>query len=94
VEAFAGNDRAACADEMVLSARNPSPGTGMWSVPGGQGAAVFEDPTSPNTRVYNLGRGQNTLRWTVWHNGCSTYDEVVIDNQLPSRPYAGNDGGW
>ncbi|NLX72156.1 MAG: PKD domain-containing protein [Bacteroidales bacterium] len=91
VEAFAGNDAAACADEMVLSARNPSPGTGMWSVPGGQGAAVFEDPTSPNTRVYNLGRGQNTLRWTVWHNGCSTYDEVVIDNQLPSLPYAGNE---
>ncbi|MCA1744248.1 MAG: PKD domain-containing protein [Bacteroidales bacterium] len=91
VEAFAGNDAAACADERVLSARNPSPGTGMWSVPGGQGAAVFEDPTSPNTRVRNLGRGPNTLRWTVWHNGCSTYDEVVIDNQLPSRPYAGND---
>lgn len=91
IDAHAGSDRAVCADEIVLSAQSPLPGTGSWSVPGGQGAAVFESPTSPTTRVSNLGRGPNTLRWTVWHKGCQTHDDVVVVNELPSTPYAGNE---
>jgi PKD repeat protein len=91
IDAQAGNDRAVCADEVVLSAQSPLPGTGSWSVPGGQGAAVFESPTSPTTKVTNLGRGNNTLRWTVWHKGCQTYNDVVVVNQMPSSPYAGNE---
>jgi gliding motility-associated-like protein len=91
IDAHAGNDRTVCADEIILSAQSPLPGSGSWSVPGGQGAAVFESPTSPTTRVTNLGRGTNTLRWTVWHNGCQTHDDMVVVNQMPSTPYAGND---
>jgi hypothetical protein len=91
IDAHAGNDREVCADEVILSAQSPLPGSGSWSVPGGQGAAVFESPTSPTTRVTNLGRGTNTLRWTVWHKGCQTHDDVVVVNHLPSTPYAGNE---
>ena len=90
VDANAGNDVQICSDETILEAVNPSPGIGSWSVPGGQGSAVFEDSSSPNTKVSKLGRGVNTLRWTVLHNGCSTYDDVVVENLLPSTPYAGN----
>ncbi|HHU00609.1 MAG TPA: PKD domain-containing protein, partial [Bacteroidales bacterium] len=91
IDADAGSDKSVCDDEVVLNAKNPTPGTGTWSIPGGQGSANFESPTSPTTRVRNLGRGANTLRWTVRYNGCVTYDDVVVNNNLPSIPYAGND---
>lgn len=91
IDADAGSDKSVCGNEVVLTARNPSPGVGTWSIPGGQGSANFESPTSPTTRVSNLGRGANTLRWTVRYNGCVTYDDVIVNNNLPSIPYAGND---
>lgn len=91
VIANAGVDRSECADEVTLSAVNPTPGTGMWSIPGGQGSAQFVSPGLATTRVTNLGRGSNTLRWTVSYRGCQSYDDVIVNNNLPSTPYAGNE---
>jgi large repetitive protein len=86
----AGIDSDYCASEAVLNAVNPSPGIGTWSVPGGQGAATFVDTNNPNTTVTNLGKGVNTLRWTVDYKGCRDHSDVVVTNNLPSTPNAGN----
>ncbi len=90
IDAIAGDDRIVCDDEITLHGNNPLPGVGEWSVPGGQGSAVFVNSSAPNTQARNLQRGANTLRWTIRHKGCVTYDDVVITNNLPSTAYAGN----
>lgn len=90
VEAIAGDNRTVCSDEVTLEGNSPLPGVGTWSVPGGMGSAVFVDPSSASTVVKSLGKGANTLRWTVSYKGCSTYSDVVIINDLPSAAYAGN----
>lgn len=90
IDAFAGNDRTICASEVVLEANSALPGLGSWSVPGGQGSAAFDNFSNPTTRVSNLRRGQNLLRWTINNKGCITQDDVIITNNLPSDAYAGN----
>ena len=90
IEADAGYPKTICASEVILEGNNPLPGVGSWSVPGGQGAALFDDPSSSTTRVRNLRRGDNTLRWTINYKGCVTHKDVIITNSLPSEAYAGN----
>lgn len=90
IAANAGPDRTYCSNEAVLAGSNPGLGVGTWSVPGGLGAAVFDNPNSPTTRVTNLGKGNNTLRWTVRYKGCTHSDDVIITNNLPVTPNAGN----
>lgn len=90
IAANAGPDRTYCSNEAVLAGSNPGLGVGTWSVPGGLGAAVFDNPNSPTTRVTNLGKGSNTLRWTVRYKGCTHSDDVIITNNLPITPNAGN----
>ncbi|MGQ1946253.1 PKD domain-containing protein [Geofilum sp. OHC36d9] len=90
IQASAGDDRVVCADEVILQGNNPFPGSGNWSIPGGEGTAVFTEPSQPGTTVNNLQKGSNTLRWTIGYKGCVTSDDVVITNDLPSTAYAGN----
>jgi hypothetical protein len=90
IQASAGDDQVVCATEVVLGGNNVSPGTGNWSIPGGEGTAVFGDTSEPGTTVTDLQKGSNTLRWTVGYQGCVTSDDVVITNDLPSTAYAGN----
>jgi gliding motility-associated-like protein len=80
-----------CSNTTVLQANNASPGVGTWSVGGGGvSQANFADVNNPNTTVSNLGRGQNTLRWTIVNQGCVSYKEMLVVNNSPSTAYAGN----
>jgi gliding motility-associated-like protein len=92
IEAYAGPDSiVTCNADTLLEANSALPGVGTWTVVGGGGnQASFEDVNAPNTRVYNLAKGVNTLRWTVDYRGCETYDEVQVINNSPSIAYAGN----
>lgn len=91
VKSDAGIDNATCDNHLVLSANNPTLGTGEWSIVGGSGAAVFTDSHSPNTEVKNLDQGKNILRWTINNFSCSSASEVIITNNAPSVAYAGGD---
>ncbi|MBN2776897.1 MAG: gliding motility-associated C-terminal domain-containing protein, partial [Bacteroidales bacterium] len=53
-------------------------GTGFWEVVTGSGDIT--NSTNYFTTVTNLSRNANTLRWTVSADGCSNFDDVVLDN--------------
>ncbi len=91
IQADAGRDVITCDNELILNANNPGNGAGQWSVRGGSGSATFESPNSSNTRVTNLDRGNNVLRWTVTNNRCVSWDEITVRNDSPSNAYAGAD---
>jgi gliding motility-associated-like protein len=88
-EAFAGGDQSLCVNNTMLAARQPFIGNGSWSVLSGSG--LFADTSSFNSRVYNVGSGSNTYRWTVRNQNCTSIDEVVISNNRPIGTYAGLD---
>jgi len=92
IEAYAGPDSmVTCNPDTILEANSALPGIGTWTVVGGgNNQATFEDQNAPNTRVYNLAKGVNMLRWTVSYRGCETYDEMSVINNSPSVSYAGN----
>jgi uncharacterized protein (DUF2141 family) len=91
IDAAAGADLITCSTDTILEANSGLPGVGTWSVVGGgENQAVFEDQNDPRSRVYNLAKGDNYLRWTVSYRGCDTFDEVNIVNNSPSTSYAGN----
>ncbi len=85
----AGIDSSICADNYILSANNPTIGTGEWSVVNGNG--IFVNVNSDTSKVNNLLQGQNTLRWTITNVNCSLSDDVIITNDLPDKPNAGVD---
>lgn len=85
----AGPDLDVCADNVFMSANQPSIGTGRWSVV--SGSATFENPGSPNSKATLLGAGPNVLRWTISNGSCTIYDEVTVLNSLPTVAYAGED---
>jgi gliding motility-associated-like protein len=90
IQAVVGPTQNICSNTTILEANNPFPGTGSWSVVGGASQAVFEQISNPNTRVSNLARGRNILRWSINNVGCSTFADVEIINNSPSTAYAGN----
>jgi gliding motility-associated-like protein len=90
IDAFAGDQQELCSDEAQLEANTANPGVGTWTVVGGTSQAVFEDSYNPNSKVYNLAKGTNVLRWTINYRGCETKSEVVMINNSPSTAYAGN----
>jgi len=85
----AGLDTAICADNYILSANNPTIGTGEWSVVNGNG--IFADVNSDTSVVNSLLQGANTLRWTITNADCSLSDDVIVTNNLPDVPNAGAD---
>ena len=87
--AYAGADRSVCGESFSLNANNPLIGMGEWSVL--SGSATIADPASYNSPVTNLSLGLNTLRWTITHQGCTSSDEVIILNDLPTNISAGTD---
>lgn len=91
IEAVVGDDQVLCDETTVLEANNPLEGTGTWSILGGSGSASFDDLNEPDTRVTNLDKGVNTLRWTIENDICISYDDVVITNNLPTEAFAGPD---
>ncbi|MCQ2236814.1 MAG: PKD domain-containing protein, partial [Bacteroidales bacterium] len=89
VVANAGKDQPICDDRTILQANDPGAAEGSWSIVGAASAGTFENSNNPNTKVVNLARGQNILRWTTTYKGCSDYDDVIITNGKPSIPHAG-----
>lgn len=87
--AFAGGDQSLCLNNTTLAARQPFIGQGSWSVLSGSG--LFTDTAAFNSRVYNIGSGPNTYRWSVRNENCISIDEVVINNNRPIGTYAGLD---
>jgi len=74
----AGKDHIVCSTTTVLTAQNPYPQKGRWTLLSGYG--VFEQAHSYTTRVDSLFPGNNIFRWTVEQNGKRYYDDVVISN--------------
>lgn len=85
--AYAGSDRSTCGEDIYLSAGNPVIGTGEWSVL--SGSATIQNPSLYNSLISNLSIGTNVLRWTVTNQGCTSTDEVVINNNKPTNIEAG-----
>ncbi|MBN1990908.1 MAG: immunoglobulin domain-containing protein [Bacteroidales bacterium] len=86
---FAGNDQIACSDTVTLSANPPSLGAGQWSIITGTG--TFDNRYLYNTTVRNLGKGDNTFKWTVSSSDCHVSDTVIIRSSIPTRAIAGAD---
>jgi hypothetical protein len=84
----AGTDKVICDDITDLAANNPVSGTGKWVVISGSGQ--FDTPTLYNTKVYNVGFGDNEYEWTIAYGQCSTKDVVTVTSRK-AAPYAGDD---
>jgi len=77
--AYAGEDQNVCDTIAFMNATPPPAGsTGIWSLNGGHGD--FVDNTLYNTQVNGLFDGFNTFQWTVYYNGSTYSDNVVIKN--------------
>jgi len=60
----------------ALDASTPTAGIGVWTVISGSG--TFEDDNNPQTRVTELSRYENILRWTVNNGVCETVSDTVL----------------
>ncbi len=87
----AGLDAPTCVDTAALSADNPAPGTGYWSVINAAGTPVFDNSTVYNTVVRNLASGANIFKWTAQKGNCPAWDIVTITNDTPTPADAGPD---
>ncbi|WP_462317435.1 PKD domain-containing protein [Marinilabilia sp.] len=76
----AGRDIAVCKDSVTLSGSLDIYHTGEWSLISGSGD--LESPGEPDTKVTNLGPGDNRFRWTITNGHCSDFDDVVIRNDF------------
>lgn len=82
--ANAGVAATTCTGSIQLGGNNPSVGIGTWSVISGSGTFTPNNNTY-NATVSNLNNGNNTFRWTISNNGCSTSSDVVItQNAVPT----------
>ncbi len=85
----AGFDQHICDTMVSLHASDATPGNGFWSTP--HPDVTIVDPTSNTTMVYGLYENTEYLfRWTVYQNGCSAWDEVIIYNDMV-QAHAGGD---
>jgi len=90
-QADAGVDQTHCSDEAALYGNSPAVGEGLWTLVSGSNSVTFQDQTVGNTRVSNLGQGENILRWTITNGNCVSSDEVTITNDNPTLANAGRD---
>lgn len=72
----AGADTTFCKTLSSMSAANPSPGTGMWSV--ASGGAFFSPPGSPTATAFAMTAGTNTWVWTVTQGACVWHDTITV----------------
>jgi PKD repeat protein len=88
LDATAGPDQHLCVDTTQLAAIEPEVGEGRWTV--ASGAVSFENPELYNTKITDIQRGENILRWTVTKSGYSISEDVIIYNHS-FDVYAGRD---
>lgn len=89
IQAQAMLDQEICGDSIGLSALDPTPGNGMWSVYDGTG--TINQPDTNSTWITGLSVGSNTIHWTVTNGACQTYDEVEIVTDTIVTAFAGTD---
>jgi len=75
--ADAGENSEVCASGSILTANNPSVGTGTWQVIKGSG--ILDNPGSFQTQVENLSVGLNEFEWKVVNGYC---DSAVSNVQV------------
>jgi hypothetical protein len=80
-----------CADTIQLIADpNLGGGSGVWSLKFGSLQVLIDNSTSPTTIARDLEIGNNVFVWTVTNRGCTSFDEVIIDNSLPVNTAGSN----
>jgi len=77
-EVNAGEDAVVCTNSKTLSGTMPANANGMWTLISGN--AKFSNPSSSTCIVSELAEGKNLFRWTVYYDGCTATDEVLITN--------------
>ena len=80
ITANAGNDDNTCTDTYTLSANDPTPGTGQWTISSGSG--TFADASDPNTTL-TIASSPVVATWTITNGSCVSSDNVTI-TQLDS----------
>ena len=95
-QAFAGDDKDACAGESVmLEGETPEVGTGTWTAsPTNPAMLEITNPNMANTTVSGFDEpGTYTLQWTLSNGACMNYDmdEVQITVTQEAPPNAGED---
>lgn len=86
---IAGANQILCSDSTMLGGNTPSNGTGTWTIV--SGSVQFANANTPNTKVYNIARGNNILAWVIDKDGCQSTSEMTIINNQPTKPFAGYD---
>jgi hypothetical protein len=79
--AYAGVDQIACTNTFTLTASDPAPYTGIWSLV--EATGKIANINSPTTTLTNVAPGTNIYRWTVSAGTYTTSDEVIITNTKP-----------
>lgn len=74
----AGFDQDICSEETNLSASNPGPWKGLWTLTGGAG--TITNVTANQTIVTGLSIGENIFKWTVTVGTCSASSQVKVNN--------------
>lgn len=72
--AAAGSDVTTCQQSASISATDPAPAAGVWSVISGVG--TVNAPNSASSSIDGLTAGQTTLVWTVT-NGCGSATDTL-----------------
>jgi len=76
----AGPAQTVCSTDASLAGENPSPGIGIWTTGSG---VIINNLTNYVTTVSGLhDNSPHTFRWTVNKNGCTAWDEIVVNNHL------------
>ena len=77
IVAFAGNPQQTCNENFTLVGSDPDTGTGKWTFT--DGIADFDNDEDRFTDVV-VGRGDNTLVWTITNGECENSSEVIISH--------------
>ncbi|HYG03559.1 MAG TPA: PKD-like domain-containing protein [Chryseosolibacter sp.] len=89
--AAAGADQAVCSVSAVLSANNPSVGTGGWTVVSGTGGSFVSAANAGTTFNGNAGETY-VLRWSIANTcGTQTDDVTITFESSPTSANAGTD---
>jgi hypothetical protein len=88
--ADAGTDLNLCdIYHSVITAEDPTPGTGIWTVASGSG--TFAQPMQNVTTVSDLSVDENQLVWEVTNGTCISTDTLIIDIDTTITAQGGSD---
>lgn len=74
---IAQDDFTTCAETAIITANNPTVGTGSWQVI--KGDASIDDNTANTTIARNFSFGENILIWKIVNNQCTSVDSLRVN---------------